>query len=102
ATRQQHTLPAFPTRRSSDLEPGAEDLDAAKWKPSINIVGITLYEEPRVHQYEGKTGEIWRVSLPTNKEDVHSAYVIDSKKTITRSEEHTSELQSREKLVCRL
>ncbi|RZF59840.1 glycosyl hydrolase [Sphingobacterium corticibacterium] len=67
----------------TNFEPGAEDLDAAKWKPSINIVGITLYEEPRVHQYEGKTGEIWRVSLPTNKEDVHSAYVIDSKETIT-------------------
>ncbi|PRD54197.1 glycosyl hydrolase [Sphingobacterium gobiense] len=66
----------------ANFEPGAEDLDAAKWKPSINLLGITLFEEPRVHQYEGKTGEIWRVSLPTNEEDVNSAYVIDGKRAI--------------------
>lgn len=66
----------------ANFEPGAEDLDAAKWKPSINILGITLYEEPRVHQFEGKTGEIWRVSLPTDKEDVNAAYILDSEKTI--------------------
>lgn len=67
----------------ADAEPGAEDLDAAKWKPSINLIGITLLEEPRVHQYEGKTGEIWRVSPPTEEEDVNPVYsVIDSKKAI--------------------
>lgn len=66
----------------ANFEPGAEDLDAAKWKPSINLLGITLFEEPRVHQYEGKIGEIWRVSLPTDEENVNSSYVIDSKKAI--------------------
>ena len=67
----------------TQFEPGAEDLDAAKWKPSINLIGITLFEEPRVHQYEGKTGEIWRVSLPTNEKDIHPTSVINSKKVIT-------------------
>lgn len=82
----------------ANFEPGAEDLDAAKWKPSINLLGITLFEEPRVHQYEGKTGEIWRVSLPTTEEDVNSIYVIDSKKAIAldptavRGEKLTAEL----------
>ncbi|TYR38040.1 DNA-binding protein [Sphingobacterium phlebotomi] len=82
----------------ANFEPGAEDLDAAKWKPSINLLGITLFEEPRVHQYEGKTGEIWRVALPTREEEVNSAYVIDSKKAIAldptavRGEELTTAL----------
>lgn len=66
----------------ANFEPGAEDLDAAKWKPSINLLGITLYEEPRVHQYEGKTGEIWRVSLRTDEKDVNAAYILDSQKAI--------------------
>ncbi|NGM64536.1 glycosyl hydrolase [Sphingobacterium sp. SGR-19] len=82
----------------TNFEPGAEDLDAAKWKPSINLIGITLFEEPRVHQYEGKIGEIWRVSLPTDERDVNPAYVMDSEKAITlnptavQGEELTTEL----------
>ena len=47
------------------IEPGAEDLDAAKWKPSLNIKGLELSSEPRIHQYEGKNGEVWRVSKRT-------------------------------------
>jgi hypothetical protein len=43
-------------------EPGAEDLDAAKWKPSIKITGIELSSAPRLHQYEGKSGAVWRIS----------------------------------------
>ncbi|TDX01401.1 glycosyl hydrolase [Dinghuibacter silviterrae] len=46
-------------------EPGAEDLDAAKWKPTLKIKGITLSAEPRIDQYEGKSGLVWRVSPPT-------------------------------------
>lgn len=47
-------------------EPGGEDLDAAKWKPGLRLSGIELLGEPRVHQYEGKTGEVWRVSRRTD------------------------------------
>lgn len=57
-------------------EPGGEDLDAAKWKPSINILGITLFEEAKINQFEGKTGEVWRVSLPTTASDVHPESIM--------------------------
>lgn len=46
-------------------EPGAEDLDAAKWKPSLRVRGITLSSAPRIHQYEGKSGQVWRISKRT-------------------------------------
>jgi hypothetical protein len=46
-------------------EPGSEDLDAAKWKPSFKVNGIYLSDEPVIHQYESKNGSIWRVSKPT-------------------------------------
>jgi hypothetical protein len=49
-------------------EPGAEDLDAAKWKPSLRITGIELSGAPRIHQYEGKSGAVWRVSKRTTPE----------------------------------
>ncbi|GAB3917599.1 glycosyl hydrolase [Mucilaginibacter boryungensis] len=47
-------------------EPGGEDLDFAKWKPSLKLSGIELSSEPKIHQYESKTGEVWRISKPTN------------------------------------
>jgi hypothetical protein len=46
-------------------EPGSEDLDAAKWKPSFKVNGIYLSDEPVIHQYESKNGSIWRASRPT-------------------------------------
>jgi hypothetical protein len=46
-------------------EPGGEDLDFAKWKPSLKFSGIELSSEAKVHQYESKTGEAWRISKRT-------------------------------------
>ena len=46
-------------------EPGAEDLDAAKWSPVLKIAGLKLSSQPRIHQFEGKTGEVWRISPRT-------------------------------------
>lgn len=43
-------------------EPGSEDLDAAKWKPSLRLVNLDLSAEPRIGQYEGKAGAVWRIS----------------------------------------
>jgi hypothetical protein len=54
-------------------EPGAEDLDAAKWKPSLKLVRLELSAEPRIHQFEGKSGEVWRMSKRTESEQVESA-----------------------------
>jgi hypothetical protein len=57
----------------SGSEPGSEDLDAAKWKPSLKLVNLELFAEASINQYEGKNGSIWRISkratneqLPTN------------------------------------
>jgi hypothetical protein len=51
-------------------EPGAEDLDTAKWRPRLRIRGLLLSSEPRIHQYEGKNGGIWRVSPRTTGQQV--------------------------------
>jgi len=51
-------------------EPGGEDLDGAKWKQNLKIAGIELSSEPKVHQFEGKTGEVWRVSPRSTTEQL--------------------------------
>lgn len=51
-------------------EPGAEDLDSAKWKPELKIQGITLSGAPRLNQFEGKTGEVWRISERTTVREI--------------------------------
>lgn len=43
-------------------EPGSEDLDNAKWKPTLKISGIELNSEPTINQYESKNGMVWRIS----------------------------------------
>ncbi|GGZ34114.1 DNA-binding protein [Echinicola pacifica] len=43
-------------------EPGAEDLDAAKWKPSFKVSTIALSSRPVIDQYEGKSAAVWRIS----------------------------------------
>jgi hypothetical protein len=53
-------------------EPGAEDLDAAKWRPVLKISGIELSSEPRIHQYEGKNGEVWRLSTRTTDAQINA------------------------------
>jgi len=58
-------------------EPGAEDLDAAKWKPSLKVGGIYLSAMPVVDQFEGKNGEVWRVSRPTSVGQVPDSSCID-------------------------
>lgn len=57
-------------------EPGAEDLDAAKWKQVLKVTGIELSGAPRIHQFEGKNGEVWRVSNPTTKQQVADSVCV--------------------------
>src|SRR5262249_58992449 len=94
-------LPSFPTRRSSDLaaHPGIEDtrsLSAAVigQEHDQRIVG----EAPFVELLE-KRAEIVVDVLDHSEEAGH---VVGDFAAITRSEEHTSELQSLTNLVCRL
>jgi hypothetical protein len=57
-------------------EPGAEDLDDAKWSPSLKILGIELSGEAKINQYEGKSGAIWRISKRTNEGQLSAATVV--------------------------
>jgi len=43
-------------------EPGSEDLDQAKWSPSLKVKQILFHAAPRVNQWEGKAGLVWRIS----------------------------------------
>ncbi len=51
-------------------EPGSEDLDAAKWSPNLRIKDIVLHASPRIHQWEGKAGLVWRVASATTQDEV--------------------------------
>lgn len=51
-------------------EPGAEDLDLAKWKQSLKITGIHLSNQPRIDQYEGKSGAVWRIANTITNTDL--------------------------------
>lgn len=46
--------------------PGAEDMDAAKWKPNLKIADLQLSSEPVVDGFEGKSAVAWRVSKEKN------------------------------------
>ena len=63
-------------------EPGAEDLDAAKWKPALKLTGIELLGEPRIHGYEGKNGEVWRISRRTDPGQVPRELCVPLKEII--------------------
>src|SRR5690606_42045425 len=93
-------LPPFPTRRSSDLDAAARQ------------------DEGRLH-FQGAGAQSDRPALEHRQEfgllkrGIHALLIGDERpcanrrlgeigRTGIRSEEHTSELQSRENLVCRL
>ena len=51
-------------------EPGAEDLDAAKWKPVLKLKEIRLSNQQRIDQWEGKSGLVWRIAPETTAEEI--------------------------------
>ncbi|MCM1079005.1 MAG: DNA-binding protein [Bacteroidales bacterium] len=51
-------------------EPGSEDLDAAKWKPTLRLKGIRFFRNPKIHQWEGKAAYAWRVAEGTTEKQV--------------------------------
>ncbi|KAI9447031.1 glycoside hydrolase family 2 sugar binding protein [Russula earlei] len=63
-------------------EPGAEDLDAAKWRPSLKINGIVLSSQPGINQYEGKSGIVWRVGKHTTAAQLADSLCIPEKEVI--------------------
>jgi len=43
-------------------DPGSEDMDAAKWKPTLKVGAIELSDQAVIDGYEGKSGLVWRVA----------------------------------------
>ena len=80
-----HTIPAVTAHYfrfvydKAASEPGAEDLDAAKWKPSLKLSGIELSATPAIYQFEGKAGAVWRVSKPSTRQALPDSLCIDPK-----------------------
>ena len=51
-------------------EPGAEDLDAAKWKPVLRLKGVKFGSWPLIDNWEGKAGYVWRIAPETSKNEL--------------------------------
>ena len=51
-------------------EPGAEDLDAAKWKPVLRLKSIKFYSWPLIDNWEGKAGYVWRLAPEATEDDL--------------------------------
>ena len=75
-------------------EPGAEDLDAAKWKPSLKLAGIYLSDEPVINQYEAKNGSVWRIAAAnTNPPPEDSAVALKDLINLTGKMDSTGKLR---------
>jgi hypothetical protein len=62
--------------------PGAEDLDAAKWKPSLKLTALQLSSEPLINQFESKNGEVWRISERTTSKEIEDKLCINPNQII--------------------
>src|SRR5690606_40455866 len=92
-SRSPRSQPSFPTRRSSDLIEDTFPVIAWELKNEEKKINA-LTARKAIGKYRGKTWEVWYTpEIP---------YSFGPWKLNGRSEEHTSELQSRENLVCRL
>ena len=52
--------------------PGSEELDAAKWKPTLKIKGIKLSTDAKINGWEGKAGLVWRIAENTTESEISS------------------------------
>lgn len=66
-------------------EPGAEDLDPAKWNQGLKVAKIYLSNEPLIDNYQGKSGAIWRLSPQTSVKQIGKDDCIDQSKMINIS-----------------
>src|SRR5690606_40929625 len=93
---RQRDLHSFPTRRSSDLKSVRDErIGAVVEKPPWGIKFNSSIYKKRPFPQEGSLFCWYRSTI--------NRRILPRFKSIAgRSEEHTSELQSRENLVCRL
>src|SRR5690606_40275144 len=100
--RPATAFPSFPTRRSSDLEKKVAKSGEAEILTVGMMLRLTEVEDQHPNGYKK-----WLKGLPVKDRSAlrkameETEVGIDTTLAVTRSEEHTSELQSRENLVCR-
>ena len=51
-------------------EPGSEDLDAAKWRPRLGLKNAVFHTQPRIDNWEGKAGYVWRIAPDSNADEL--------------------------------
>src|SRR5439155_27223639 len=94
-------LPSFPTRRSSDLVLSASPPPADAASAAVVVVGSVVKVRPGEHPSGSSDATI----LAARNEFESFQVVVEAGSSHDhggrRSEEHTSELQSRGHLVCR-
>ena len=66
-------------------EPGAEDLDFAKWKQNLKVSKITLSNQSLINNYEGKSGAIWRLTPETTEKQIPISEAFKKSEIITIS-----------------
>src|SRR5690606_41056848 len=98
-TSYHRDLTSFPTRRSSDLTTvSAEDIQMRGFQSVADVLQQSSFSTGGIQG--GQTSASF-----TQGAEAAGMFSLDpgyTKYLINRSEEHTSELQSRENLVCRL
>ena len=82
-------------------EPGSEDMDAAKWKPSLKIKQLRLHQEARLNQWEGKAGLVWRVAESTREEEIgkEDCYSLSQVINLTEQYKNAPASHSKEKTI---
>src|SRR5690606_41281680 len=95
--RDRHS---FPTRRSSDLITSTPTDSGRVMRTSHFLLGLRLRPVVASIVMLATTAVGARAQIVVNTFETHVRATRDS--VSARSEEHTSELQSRENLVCRL
>ncbi|PTY07508.1 DNA-binding protein [Opitutaceae bacterium EW11] len=63
-------------------EAGAEDIDSAKWKTVLKLRGIELSSEPRIDDFEGKSGLSWRISPWTTPEQLPDRFCVPLRRIV--------------------
>src|SRR5690606_42121733 len=94
--RDHCVLLSFPTRRPSDLWRTSSTPRRTSWTPGGTTTGSPCSSPAPASRCPPPTGRASRSSRPGRSNRASQSSYLQ------RSEEHTSELQSRENLVCRL
>ncbi|HEU0228208.1 MAG TPA: glycosyl hydrolase [Arachidicoccus soli] len=69
----------------TNSEPGAEDLDDAKWAPRLKIKRLQLFGAARINQIEGKNGSVWRIADRTTSVEIPNENCISLNRIINIS-----------------